>query len=327
LVEDKSFSRRLKLNRAILNNKYWWLPVDDKGHSNYEPVGRGVQSSVSCGRWAGLDICKNFEGHEGIILNGEDCTRKVVNRHRHWWCHKSSCPICFVRGWSVRGANHITGRLLKGVELGFGKVEHIIVSPSVVDRDLPESVLRKKCRKALFDCGVVGGCMIFHGFRIGRRRKRGVLVWSPHYHCLGFAEGGFDRCRHCKGADCRACDGGFMGKAYLLYDENGYIVDVKDERESIFGTAWYQLHHSTIKLGVKRFHAVTWFGSCGNRKFKSLKVAVKSLCRVCDEEMVRAVYVGSRHIVKNVGRVGYRPVFLGDEFGEDGKPNYIDRDG
>jgi hypothetical protein len=324
LVEDKSFSRRLKLNRAILGNKYWWLPVDDKGHSNYEPVGRGVESSSSCGRWVGLDTCKNFEGHEGQLLDGKDCSGKVVNRHKHWWCHKSSCPVCFISGWSVRGANHITGRVLKGVELGFGLVEHVIVSVPEEDRNLPESVLRLKCRMALIDCGVLGGGMIFHGYRIGRRLKRGVLVWSPHYHCLGFVLGGFDRCRHCKGGDCRVC-GGFMGKAYMLYDKNGYIVDVKDKRESIFGTAWYQLHHSTIKLGVKRFHVVTWFGSCGNRKFESLKVAVKSLCRVCGEEMGRSVYVGKDYIEKRVGRVGYKPVFLTDEFDEDGGSNYIDR--
>jgi hypothetical protein len=323
-MDDKSFSRRLRLNRAILDNKYWWLPVDDKGHSNFEPVGRGVPSSSSCGRWVGLDTCKNLEGHKGGLLRGKDATGKVVNRLRHWWCHKSSCPICFARGWSVRGANHITGRVLKGVELGFGLVEHIIVSPPVEDYGLSESVLRLKCRMALVECGVSGGCMIFHGFRIGRRLESGKLVWSLHYHCLGFIEGGFDRCRHCKGGDCRIC-GGFMGKAYLLYDKNGYIVDVKGKRESIFGTGWYQLHHSTIRLGVKRFHVVTWFGSCGNRKFKSLKVAVKSLCCVCGEEMGQSVYVGKERIVKNVGRVGYKPVFLSDEFDENGGSNYIDR--
>ncbi len=115
-----------------------------------------------------------------------------------------------------------------------------------------------------------------------------------------------------------------MGRAYMLYDENGYIVDVKEERQTIFGTAWYQLHHSTIRLGVKRFHVVTWFGSCGNRKFKSLSVAVKSLCRVCNEEMVRSVYVGKDYVEKNVGRVGYRSWFVSDEFDEDGNPNFVD---
>jgi len=45
---NRSFSRRLRLNRAILKNKYWSLPVDDKGHENYMPVGRGVRSSVVC---------------------------------------------------------------------------------------------------------------------------------------------------------------------------------------------------------------------------------------------------------------------------------------
>ena len=65
-----------------------------------------------------------------------------------------------------------------------GKPEHVTVSVPVVDRDLPESVLRVKSRKALFDRGVTGGCMIFHGFR--EDKKRHVLVWSPHYHALVF---------------------------------------------------------------------------------------------------------------------------------------------
>ena len=322
---DKSFARRLRLNSSIFRNPYWVLPVDDKGRENYEPVGRGVRSSVSCAKWVGLDICRNFEGHKGRTLNGEDCTDKVVNRNRHFWCHKPSCPVCFIRGWSIRGARSITGRLDKAVELGLGKIEHIVVSPAVADRNLPEYVMRKKCREALVDCSVVGGVMIFHGFRINKERR--VLVWSPHFHVLGFVLGGFARCRRCKGADCYECDGGFMGKAYKLYRENGYIVDVKDERECIFGSAWYQLHHATIRLGVKRFHTFTWFGGCGNRKFSSEKVFCKSLCAVCSEEMTRAVYVGNEPFVKDVGHPDYKAVFLRDEFDENGEPNYIDKDG
>jgi len=319
---DKSFSRRLRLNRAILKNKYWSLPVDDKGHENYMPVGRGVKSSNFCGRWVSFSVCKNVEGHKGIFLGGvTDCTDKVVVRHNHMWCTKSSCPVCFIRGWAVRQAGSITGRINESDKRGFGKVEHIVVSPSVVDRDLSESVLRKKCRKALFDCGVVGGCMIFHGFRVDR--SRGVLVWSPHYHVLGYIEGGYSRCRHCKGGDCYACDG-FEGRVYKFYRDSGYIVRVLAERETVFGTAWYQLNHATVRIGVKRFHSVTWFGVCGNRKFKSEKVKNENLCPACHEEMSRCAYVGKRHIVKDVGSDGYVPLFVDDEFGEDGEPNYID---
>jgi len=37
---NRSFSERLQLNHAILENKYWYLPTDNKGHENYQPVGR-----------------------------------------------------------------------------------------------------------------------------------------------------------------------------------------------------------------------------------------------------------------------------------------------
>lgn len=51
---SRSFSERLRLNRAILENKYWMLPVDDAGHENFQPVGRGVKSSDYCGKWMAL---------------------------------------------------------------------------------------------------------------------------------------------------------------------------------------------------------------------------------------------------------------------------------
>jgi hypothetical protein len=320
---DKSFSRRLALNSSIFKNPYWVLPVDDVGHSNYEPVGRGLKTSPFCGRWVGLNICKNFEGHEGKFLNGEDCTGKVVNIHRHMWCHKSSCPVCFIRGWSVRGARHIEGRIDTGVKRGLGKAEHIVVGVAIADRDLPEYVFRKKCRDALFDRGVIGGCMIFHGFSVDKRL--GKLVWSPHYHVLGFIEGGFDRCRNCvhERGDCGSCSG-LKGREVRGYAKDGYLVKVLDERESVFGTAWYQLHHATVRLGVKRFHAVTWFGVCGNRKFASEVVDAKVTCPVCREETCRGHYVGKERIVKDVSDPNYRAVFLMDEFDENGEPNYID---
>ena len=186
-VEDKSFSRRVRLNSAILKNPYWFLPVEDVGHSNYEPVGRGVQSSPFCGKHVGYNICRNISEHEGVVINGEDYTGKLAVAHKHLWCHKSSCPVCFIRGWSVRGSRHIEGRLNEGVRRGFGKVEHVLVSVAVADRDLSESVFRVRCRSALFDRGVLGGCAIFHGFRPDMRL--GKLVWSPHYHSLGFILG------------------------------------------------------------------------------------------------------------------------------------------
>jgi hypothetical protein len=53
---------------------------------------------------------------------------------------------------------------------------------------LPEEKLREKSRVALLKRGAVGGAMLFHGYL--KDRKRGVLVWNPHYHALGFIAGG-----------------------------------------------------------------------------------------------------------------------------------------
>ncbi len=319
---NRSLSLRVALNRQILESKYWFLPVDDKGHENYVPVGRGIKSSDWCGKSRGLVVCKNTEGHKGVVVKGVDCSRKVLVRLQHFWCKNAQCPVCFIRGWSVRGAKFIEGRLKVGVRRGFGKVEHIIVSVSEVDRDMSESVLRKKCRRILLACGVRGGCMIFHGFRIDRERE--CLKWSPHYHVLGFGEGGYDRCRHCKGGDCYACDG-VEGKCYKAYKESGYIVRVLDERKTVYGTAWYQLNHATLRVGLKRFHVVTWFGICGYNNFKSEGVEGGTVpCPACGEEMARSAYVGKRRIIKDLGDVGYRSSFADDEFDESGEPNYVE---
>ena len=318
---NRWLDQRVRLNRAILTNSYWFLPVEDKGHEDFMPVGRGVQSSELCGKWVSFMVCKNVEGHEGLSVGGVDSTGKVVVRHKHLWCHKSTCPVCFVRGWSVRGARNIAGRLEKGVKRGFGKVEHIVVSVHPDDYGLPEKVLRKKSRLALKARGVVGGCMIFHGFRIDR--ERGVLVWSPHYHVLGFIEGGFDVCRGCVHVreDCRNCSG-FKGREVREYEKDRYIVKVLDERETVFGTAFYHLNHATVRGGLRRFHCVTWFGVCGNRKYSSPKVESQDLCPVCGDEMVRCAYVGKRVFSRNIGDADYKAWFVDDEFDEDGESNY-----
>jgi len=198
-----------------------------------------------------------------------------------------------------------------------------MVSVPVGDRDLPESVLREKCRKALFDRGVIGGCLIFHGFR--EDKERHVLAWSVHYHALVYIEGGY-KCRDCKKTCFKGC-GGFVDRSYRCFENDGCIVRVLGKRKTVVGTAWYQLNHATIRLGIKRFQSVTWFGICSYRKFKSEKVKTENSCPACDSEMGRCSYVGKRHLVKDVGGAEYVPLFVDDEFGEDGIPNYPDAAG
>jgi len=318
----RSLGERVSLNRQILKSPYWMLPVDDVGHENYVPVGRGVKSSNLCGSHRSFSVCSNVEGHKGKFLNSVDCTGKVIVRHNHMWCSKSSCPVCFIRGWSVSQARSIENRFIEGDRRGFGKVEHIMVSVAIADRGLSESTMRKKCRDALKDRGVIGGCMIFHGYRIGKEHE--ALVWSPHYHCLGYIEGGFDRCRKCihKRDDCRSCIG-FKGREVRGYAKDGYLVKVLPERETVFGTAYYLLNHATIRLGVKRFHSITWFGNCATRKFKSAEVKAKILCPICKDEMVKSIYMGKRRIVKDIGHADYVAVFPYERLDENGELNWI----
>lgn len=175
----KSFLERLALNRAISENDYWRLPVDDKGHENFMPVGRGRRTSDKCGEWRSFMVCDHKELHKGVFVEGVDCTGKIVVTHQHLWCHRSECPVCFIRGWSVREARNIEGRLAVASERGFGEVEHLTVSVSPEDYDLPEEKLRRKSREALLRRGVMGGAMIFHAYR--RDKQRQVLVWAPHW--------------------------------------------------------------------------------------------------------------------------------------------------
>lgn len=186
-AQKRSLAERVRLNHAITTNKYWYLPVNNVGHENFSPVGRGPRTSPKCGLWVGLSVCKNVEGHKGLFLGGLDATGMVVVRHHHLWCNKSSCPVCFARGWSTRRARSIKGRLDEGVKRGFGKIEHLMVSVPVADRNLPVPVQRKIAQAALHDRGVNDYVELFHGFR--EDRINGVLEWSSHFHILGFIGG------------------------------------------------------------------------------------------------------------------------------------------
>ncbi len=326
-VENRGLMERVRVNYQILENPYWSWPVDEKGHMNFSPVGRGQRTSLLCGQWQHFWVCDNVEGHKGVVLKGVDYTGKLVVTHQHFWCHKPSCPVCFIRGWAVRLARSMANRLaVASEERGFGKVEHVIVSPALVDHWLDESVLREKCRGALFDRGVVGGAMIFHGYRMDRKRR--VLAWSPHYHTLGFVDGGFDRCRDCVHGygDCDACSG-FKGREVRGYAKDGYLVSVKGERLTVVGTGFYQLHHATIRVGLKRFMVVTWFGNCGNRKFKGRKAKAVAVCPVCQDEMKKKVYVGSVFIVRDIGNPWYMKVFAMSPLDSSGLPNFVDAGG
>jgi len=96
------------------------------------------------------------------------------------------------------------------------------------------------------------------------------------------------------------------------------------ERKTVFGTAWYQLNHSSYKVDVKRFHIATWFGVCSYRKLKVTVKKRKKLCPICDEDLVKLYHFGSKFIVKNKDASCYEGEFIDDLYGSDGLPNWVE---
>ena len=310
-------------------------PIENRwaSYGKFQLVGNGKVTNENCGRFKGLRGCLRHELHDVIAPDGKNYKGKVFIKKVRFTCHKPSCPICYEYSWAVRQAGSIEYRLM-ALSKKFGEVEHIVISVPSRDYGLTLKCLRKKAVKILYDCGIVGGVMIFHGFRYNPRKG---WYWSIHFHVLGFVLGGYGRCRHCKGGDCYACDGS-LGKFYRAYRSDGYskgyIVKVLGKRKksfygdkpNIFGTAWYQLNHATIDTTKERFHVATWFGVCSYRSFKLTPLRRKALCPICNRELYRVCDNGNPFIVNEDLASACRS-FYADAFGENGRRTYVKHEG
>jgi hypothetical protein len=286
----------------------------------FQLVGNGVKTNDWCGKFSSYYGCLRVDLHDKVdLLDGTNYAGKAyVEIHSHS-CHRPSCPVCYL-SWASREARKIEGRLAEA-QRRFGKAEHIVVSIRFEDYGLRYEDMRNKVVKVLEGRGVIGGCMIFHGFRYNTVR---LWYWSPHFHVLGIIKGGY-RCRNCnhERGDCRNCSG-FNGREVRGFEKDGYIVKVMGERKTIFGTAWYQLNHSTIRTNVKRPHACTWFGVCSYRKLKVKVEKKKQLCPICRGELVKLHYLGVRRIIKEKVSTDYVASFVDDLVDSDGSPNWCE---
>jgi len=323
---QRSLALRVAVNREILTKGYWTYPFED-GHEGFRPVGRGPipENKTGHGSYHGLKVCGDLDSHEGKVLRGEDYTGKPFVRLQHWYCHDPNCPICWIRGWSVRGARDILDRLKTGQNLGLGKKFYsVMVSVPPELANLPEAEFRVLARRAMRRRGIIGGCDVFHAFRNDWENR--FLPWSPHYHTNVFVKGDIaEKCRGCshQRGDCASCSG-FKGRQVRAYKKDRFIVKLMDERKTEFGTIWYMLNHASVNVSfLKRNHVWKWSGVCGNRKFKTVKSASFDSCYVCGGETEDAFYVGKRPLVKDVGSPLYKPFFPMAEFDEDGNPNYV----
>jgi hypothetical protein len=302
-------------------------PRNEWGHyGEYVLVGNGKQTSERCGCFRKLKVCLHVERHNHCDLNGVNYDGKIFWKKQFHSCDKPECPVCFKRGWAVREAKAIEYRLKQSSDgytdkeghkhVGIGLAEHIVFSVPQCDYGLKFESLKAKALKILMSRGIIGGVIIFHAFRyrsfaeaFGQRENMG-WYWSPHFHCLGFIEGGYGKCRSCSNfagnghiydnAKCMACSG-FEGRTRRLFNKEaarkngvGYIVKVLDKRKTVVGTAWYQLNHSSFVYGSKRAKVTTWFGVCSYRKMKIVKKRVvhEDVCPICQSPLEEGRFVG-----------------------------------
>jgi hypothetical protein len=314
LQYEQSFDLKVKPN---ICNEFW-------RYGEFELVGHGKRANANCGLFKKFMGCLNFEGHNASRWLNPDLKKDAIFvKPVYHSCDKPTCPKCYKFGWAVREAFRMENRLQKA-SVSYGLVEHIVASVPVELYGLSLEALRKVAVKILANRGVIGGSMIFHGFRYANRReakKKGVPFgwrWNPHFHVLGFVGGeGYGRCRTCKGANCYAC-GGFEGLTMREHKKDNWIVKVLEKRKTVGGTCWYQLNHCSVRRGSKKSHAATWFGVCSYRKMKLANVkdaGIKHKCPICGSELVRIRYLGvfSKLLVSRRGEV--LPMF-----GDDGKP-------
>ncbi len=231
---------------------------------HFKLVGHGRVTNSKCGSFKTFWGCNRRELHDHVGLDGVNYKDKGYFKPVFLSCDKPSCPVCYKYGWASREAHKIEVRLAEGARL-YGHVEHIGVTIPPEFYNLSYADLRKKVLDLCMRLGIIGGCLIFHGFRYNERKE---WYWSPHFHVLGFVQGGV-ACHHCKVKCFKGC-GGFRDKCYRLFEQDRCIVDCYGERKTVGGTAWYQLNHAAVLTDVKRFHVVTWFGCCSYRRLKVL---------------------------------------------------------
>jgi hypothetical protein len=307
-------------------------PVRGGFRSEYTLVGRGGVTNSECGRHRFYEKCDDVGNHHNEFEN-KDVWHNCVKT-----CGRPSCSRCFKYGWAVREANSIDSRFLTAEDvLGFpyASVEHLQASVPKKDYGLSYADLSGKAILALKGSGGLGGNIIFHPFRKDYVARD--LVFSPHFHSLCYLKDGY-KCRSCPHLKCSgkmrlycnspegSCDG-FEQVTRRAHVDDGWIVSlaknekgVVEKRKSLFGTAWYQLEHSGLKVGSVRFQIVKWWGNLNNAKLETVRHPLNFKCIACGGVMERAFLpLGVKPFPSNRGEKGFVKNFMVDHVEDDDK--------
>jgi hypothetical protein len=243
-------------------------------------VGNGEQTDNNCGSFKGFIGCINDEKHSRLNLEGKNYNGLMIGHWKHKSCFSYNCPICYL-SWAVHGAHRITDKL-ESLGVKYGVADHIVLS-------LPENYfnsndknfdkLCKKIVKALQNRGIIAGTYIFHGFRyadfteaIEKNVKQGWR-WSPHFHILGFIRSKKE----------------FYQLIPQMFLEDGFVVNLKAKRESVFGTAWYQLNHASIMPDQNHFEVARWFGQVTDPRSKKMRENSKKIKFLKNDTSIDAI--------------------------------------
>ena len=293
VVSDAEFAFRLRnpnLDSPNLEDGFDEPDVESVwgSYGDFRLVGHGKVTNGYCGKFASFWGCLRTDLHNLITLGGVNYADKAFIRRIFNSCDKPSCPVCYKYGWGVREARKIEARLLEASKR-FGLAEHIVATVPPKFFHLEHTALRAKVRKILADRKIIGGVMIFHGFRFDKFKRP---YWSPHFHVLGYLLGGYP-CRSCKKKCFKGC-GEFEDIKHRCYEKDGCIVRVLGKRKTVGGTAWYQLHHASYKKNIVRFHVATWFGVVSYHKLKVTAEFKKHVCPICQHDLEKLLYFGTK---------------------------------
>ena len=277
-------------------------------------VGDAPATADTCGKFKSPFYC-DHEHHVPLTYEGGAPLLPMKGTHiiyvkpTFFGCYKAECHACFKTAWGKRASQQMADRITYIGNVNSWVPEHIVYSPPQKEWGFPLARLVKDAYKRLMARGIHGGSMIFHPCR---KRKRAEALktgkpegWyiSPHFHILGFCSADYVKCRMCEKSTtaCLNCNG-YEGITRREYEKDKCIVKVLDERETLVGTAWYQLNHAGYENKGGRPKIFWYWGTCGTRKAKYKPLPKPEM--VCPEHGTK---------LKRGKWVGKDPVYWGDK--------------
>ena len=234
------------------------LPGDRIG--NWGLPGHG-ESKESCGSFF-MKGCLNISDHPDGLGYFEPHVHK---------CFSPSCPTCWLL-WCKRASGRIQDRINSYLSIHKKlKPIHVVASVPRGSFHMRVADMRKKAQKYVKKVGFWGGSCIFHPFR--QQKGSGIWYFSPHFHFIGV---------------------GWIQGTDSLYARSGWIVKNVRVRQTVFGTAFYQLTHSGVWYGEGRKSTTTWFGCMSYNKMMMdpLDYGRQKRCPYCGEKIFTLIWIG-----------------------------------